>query len=120
MGRKTIPIHKIEDCSLRLFSYVQRKRGLLKKAIELSILCEHDIFLAMYDARAKKLIQYNSSPDFTTKIVDFLNSPKQMAKLARYEQYCNDDLKILENKNLTEKQFKYLPTKHNLNKKGFL
>ena len=42
----------IEDEANRGVTFSKRKRGLIKKAIELSTLCGHDISLSIYD-RAK-------------------------------------------------------------------
>lgn len=60
MGRRKIAINKIRDArSLRL-TYYKRKNGLLKKAIELSILCDVDVLLIIADKKAKKYIGFNS------------------------------------------------------------
>jgi hypothetical protein len=40
MGKKSIEIRAIKDKFAKEYALTQRKRGLLKKAIELSILCE--------------------------------------------------------------------------------
>lgn len=56
MGRNIIKIDKIENHTQRLYAYAQRKRGLLKKAMEISILCEQDLYLVFYDKKDKKLV----------------------------------------------------------------
>jgi hypothetical protein len=40
MGRKPINITQIKEKVAREYAYSQRKRGLLKKCMELSILCD--------------------------------------------------------------------------------
>ena len=40
MGKKSIEIKPIQDKYAKGYALTQRKRGLLKKAMELSILCE--------------------------------------------------------------------------------
>lgn len=42
-------------------TFVKRKNGLMKKAMELSILCDCDISLLIFSAQGK-LIQYSPSP----------------------------------------------------------
>ena len=54
MGRKSINIQKIENRIAREYAFVQRKRGLVKKAIELSILCEKQVFIAIFDPNQNK------------------------------------------------------------------
>ena len=51
MGRNTINIQKIENKIPREYALVQRKRGLIKKAIELAILCDKEVFFVIYDAK---------------------------------------------------------------------
>ena len=53
MGRKPINIQKIESKIPRDYSFVQRKRGLVKKAIELAVLCEKEILFVIYDKKQK-------------------------------------------------------------------
>ena len=42
-------LEKIKDESRRSVTYSKRKRGLIKKAMELSHLCEQDIYLLIFD-----------------------------------------------------------------------
>ena len=69
MGRNIIKIDKLENHTQRLYAYAQRKRGLLKKAMEISILCEQDMFLVLFDRKDKKLVTLTSSEDFTIDAV---------------------------------------------------
>ena len=50
MGKRKIDKQKaIVDKSSRRTVFWKRKRGLLKKAMELSMMCDQDIVLAIYD-----------------------------------------------------------------------
>ena len=61
MGRKKIAnVTRIEDKTLRNITYSKRMRGLVKKAMELSIMCDQQISLVIFDQSKKKLITYNS------------------------------------------------------------
>ena len=66
MGKRKIDIvDMITDKMTRNVTYCKRKKGLLKKAMELSILCGQDIQLIMWDRMKKKMVAYQSTPDFT-------------------------------------------------------
>ena len=66
MGKKKIEIvNKIANENSRNITYGKRYKGLIKKAMELSILCEQQIFITIYDETKEKLIVYSSSEDIT-------------------------------------------------------
>ena len=72
MKYKTKP--KIETKEQRV-SYFKRKRGCLKKCIELSMKCGQDIFMVMVDKKSKRLVEFNSTPDFDLKtVVDLMET----------------------------------------------
>ena len=65
MGKRAIDkSKKIENKNQRSVAFCKRKRGFLKKAIELSRLCDQRIFLVMYDAEKNKVIQFCSDEAF--------------------------------------------------------
>ena len=47
----------------------KRKRGLFKKAIELSILCDLDMFICILDREKQKIFELNSEPDFDARVI---------------------------------------------------
>lgn len=67
MGKKKLEsISRIHDKNSRNVTYCKRKRGLIKKAIELSLLCEQYVFLIIFDKEKQRMIEYNSSNDFNS------------------------------------------------------
>lgn len=60
MGRKKIQISRITDERNRQVTFTKRKFGLMKKAYELSVLCDCDIALIIFNS-AGKLFQYASN-----------------------------------------------------------
>ena len=51
MGRKKIEIKPIQDHKTRKDTFHKRKQGLLKKAVELSVLCRVNVFVAFDDLK---------------------------------------------------------------------
>eukprot|EP00127_Corallochytrium_limacisporum_P001435 Clim_evm57s55 gene=Clim_evmTU57s55 len=60
MGRKKIAIKRIDNERNRQVTFTKRKLGLLKKAYELSVLCDCEVALIIFNAQ-NKLFQYASS-----------------------------------------------------------
>ncbi|KAI3804299.1 hypothetical protein L1987_25736 [Smallanthus sonchifolius] len=48
MGRNKLPMKRIENNTSRLVTFCKRRNGLIKKAYELSVLCDIDIALIMF------------------------------------------------------------------------
>lgn len=60
MARQKIQIKKIDNTAARQVTFSKRRRGLFKKAQELSTLCDAEIALIVFSA-AGKLFEYSSS-----------------------------------------------------------
>ena len=61
MGKKRLDkIEAIEDPCKRKVTLCKRKKGLLKKAIELSVLCDVDILMLIYDKQQQRVSHYAS------------------------------------------------------------
>ncbi|KAI9485421.1 MAG: hypothetical protein EXX96DRAFT_545035 [Benjaminiella poitrasii] len=61
MGRKKIRIQPITDDRNRQVTFLKRKHGLMKKAYELSVLCNCEIALIILNNSNNKLVQYAST-----------------------------------------------------------
>ena len=59
--RKLIKIKLISDKNARNVTYCKRKKGLIKKAMELSKLCKQEVAVYIFDKEKEKFIVYNSS-----------------------------------------------------------
>ena len=70
-------------------TYCKRKKGLLKKSIELSLLCDLQMFVFIYDKNQKRVIHYAS--DAKLDFLDIFNQENQR------EFYTNDDVSNLFN-----------------------
>ncbi|KAG2175918.1 hypothetical protein INT44_000396 [Umbelopsis vinacea] len=60
MGRKKIKIQPIKDDRNKQVTFLKRKYGLMKKAYELSVLCDCEIALIIFNSN-NKLVQYAST-----------------------------------------------------------
>ena len=54
-------IQLIQSLNLRNVTYCKRKRGFIKKAMELSVLCGQQMSLLIYDERKNKMVSYLTS-----------------------------------------------------------
>ncbi|MBA0556946.1 hypothetical protein Golob_027007, partial [Gossypium lobatum] len=53
MTRKRIQIKKIDNVAARQVTFSKRRRGLFKKAHELSVLCDAEVALIVFSATGK-------------------------------------------------------------------
>ncbi|GMN33973.1 hypothetical protein TIFTF001_004445 [Ficus carica] len=60
MAREKIQIKKIANATARQVTFSKRRRGLFKKAEELSVLCDADVGLIIFSSTGK-LFEYSSS-----------------------------------------------------------
>ncbi|CAN7005088.1 unnamed protein product [Brassica oleracea var. botrytis] len=91
MGRRKAEIKRIENKSSRQVTFCKRRNGLMKKARQLSVLCESSVALLIVSSTGK--LYSSSSGDSMAKI------------LKRYEIQHADELKTVD---LAEKGRSYL------------
>ena len=67
-----VPIKFIENIPKRKVTASKRKRGLIKKAIELSEMCGLDIFMLIFDKERQKIVSLSSREDFDVDVVSHM------------------------------------------------
>ena len=71
MAREKIRIKKIDNLTARQVTFSKRRRGIIKKANELSILCDADVALIIFSATGK-LFEFSSSRYVYFHFIKFL------------------------------------------------
>lgn len=91
MGRNKIKIEKIKNERIRQVTFYKRKKGLLKKAMELSLLCEVKVFLCIVDKNEKMMVFSSEKDinDFKTTYIDQISTAREL--------FTHDDVKLLIN-----------------------
>ncbi|KHN48694.1 MADS-box transcription factor 16 [Glycine soja] len=81
MGRVKLKIKKLESISNRHVTYSKRKSGIIKKAKELSILCDIDVVLLMFSPTGKPTLLQGERSNIEEIIAKFAQlSPQERAK----------------------------------------
>jgi len=80
MGRGKIQLKRIEDKNSRQVSFSKRRSGLMKKASELSVLCDVDIGVFIFSGRGR-LYEFCSG-DSLKKILDHYQTTRKDAEAA--------------------------------------
>ncbi|XP_058179626.1 MADS-box protein JOINTLESS isoform X1 [Rhododendron vialii] len=105
MAREKIQIKKISNSTARQVTFSKRRRGLFKKAEELSVLCDADVALIIFSS-AGKLFQYSSSSssmegilerhDLHSKNLDKLEQPSTELQLVEDTNYTRLSKEVVE------------------------
>eukprot|EP01103_Thecamoeba_quadrilineata_P011771 TRINITY_DN2881_c0_g1_i1.p1 TRINITY_DN2881_c0_g1~~TRINITY_DN2881_c0_g1_i1.p1 ORF type:complete len:551 (-),score=82.21 TRINITY_DN2881_c0_g1_i1:152-1804(-) len=88
MGRNKISIEKITNERNRQATFMKRKSGLVKKAMELSILCDCEIALIIFSSN-NKLFQYSSNEmdKILLRYTEY-GEPYRPLTNNEYQQFC--------------------------------
>jgi hypothetical protein len=75
MGRNKIKIERIKSERNRNITYIKRKKGLIKKAMELSVLCDVNIFLCLIPKNSNQKSLFCSSDSIDDFIQKYITIP---------------------------------------------
>jgi len=77
MKKRNRKIEPIVDDSQQKNTKSRRRKNLMKKSYELSVLCGLEVHLIIYDSKYDKMIEYSSNQNFThDKIHKLINPPE--------------------------------------------
>lgn len=94
MAREKIQIKKIDNATARQVTFSKRRRGIFKKAEELSVLCDADVALIIFSATGK-LFEYSSS----RSMKEILEKHRVHSKNLERVDQPSVELQLLENNN---------------------
>ncbi|CAN1216175.1 MADS-box protein JOINTLESS [Linum perenne] len=95
MAREKIQIRKIDNATARQVTFSKRRRGLFKKAEELSVLCDADVALIIFSSTGK-LFEYSSS-----SMKEILERHNLHSKNLEKLEQPSLELQLVENSNFT-------------------
>ncbi|XP_006353175.1 MADS-box protein JOINTLESS isoform X1 [Solanum tuberosum] len=103
MAREKIQIKKIDNSTARQVTFSKRRRGLFKKAEELSVLCDADVALIIFSSTGKLFDYCNSSMkqilerrDLHSKNLEKLDQPSLELQLVENSNYSRLSKEISE------------------------
>ena len=111
MGRNKIKIEKIKSERNRNITFIKRKKGLIKKAMELSLLCDAEILVAIVSKDNEQLSLFCSDESVENFSLKYLKSPINTNNLVSLKDVY-DFFKLFQYSSL----FSELPQKKNISK----
>lgn len=113
MGKNKIAIQKIKDEKIRNITFYKRKKGLIKKAMELSLLCDADILLSIYPRHLNlgQLLIYCTFKDVNNFIDKYIKNPSIQKENLSLQDYGA----LFTNNILNEEQLKQIKKQENEN-----
>nr|CAD1818230.1 unnamed protein product [Ananas comosus var. bracteatus] len=130
MGRGKIEIKRIENTTSRQVTFCKRRNGLLKKAYELSVLCDAEIALVVFSARGrlydvrstieryKKACSNNSNSSSAVEINSHQYYQQEAAKLRHQIQILQNANRHLMGESLSNLSVKELKQLENRLERG--
>ncbi|KAJ0603079.1 putative transcription factor MADS-type1 family [Helianthus annuus] len=99
MGRNKLPMKRIENNTSRLVTFCKRRNGLIKKAYELSVLCDIDIALIMFSPSGR--LNHFSCKRRTEDVLNrFVNlSDSERGSVIQHREYLNSLLSKIRSEN---------------------
>jgi hypothetical protein len=94
MGRNKIKIEKIKPERTRQVTFYKRKKGLLKKAMELSLLCDAEILMCIAENKSNRVLLYSSFGNINNFIENNILSSKNVKEVVtnnNYEQLFSNE-----------------------------
>jgi hypothetical protein len=94
MGRNKIKIEKIKPERTRQVTFYKRKKGLLKKAMELSLLCDAEILMCIAETNSNRILLYTSYGNINNFIETNVLSNKNVKEVVtnnNYEQLFSNE-----------------------------
>ncbi|PPS05050.1 hypothetical protein GOBAR_AA15614 [Gossypium barbadense] len=74
MGRRKLKIQRLEDMKARQAKYSKRKKGILRKAKELSILCDVEVVLLLSSPSSKRTFFVGQDPNCLYNILQKISN----------------------------------------------
>ena len=85
----------MQDKTQRNITFNKRHQCLIKKAIELSMLCGQEVYISIFDRNKGKLVEYSSSEDLTLNKVTEVHKKHSNLSDEQYVHYIDDDYHLL-------------------------
>ena len=89
--RNQTELKLIEDNNKRKVTTSKRKRGVIKKTIELSVLCGLDIFMVIFDREKQSMVEYCSDPDFDQGVISHMLDKYNKQQFKGHPVITNDN-----------------------------
>ncbi|XP_071728869.1 agamous-like MADS-box protein AGL104 [Rutidosis leptorrhynchoides] len=99
MGRNKLPMKRIDNNTSRLVTFCKRRNGLIKKAYELSVLCDIDIALIMFSPSGR-LNHFSCKRRTEDVLKRFINlSDSERGSVIQHREYLNSLLSKIRSEN---------------------